>query len=157
MILYFGVQSGSLPLIFAGWAAGFLLSGLAMALPFSVLADSVDYGEWKTGIRAAGLLTAVGAAFLPEGGQRLGRSAAGVDHGCLSLRPQHRANRGVAGGNQAGVHLAAGGFFALAAIPVFFYYRYEKLEPRIREELRAAAGPGNEQGRLDSPEERTAS
>jgi len=43
-----------------------------MAMPFSVLSDSVDYGEWKTGVRAVGLLTAVGAAFCLKAGAGLG-------------------------------------------------------------------------------------
>ena len=58
--------------IFAGWSVGFLFSGMAMAMPFSVLSDSVDYGEWKTGVRAAGLLAAVGAAFCLKAGAGLG-------------------------------------------------------------------------------------
>jgi Na+/melibiose symporter-like transporter len=70
---FFGVQNNlSLAWIITGWAFGFLASGMAMAMPFSVLADSVDFGEWKTGVRAAGLLTAIGAAFCPKAGSGLG-------------------------------------------------------------------------------------
>ena len=61
-----------LPLIMGGWIFGFLASGVAMAMPFSVLSDSVDYGEWKTGIRAPGFLTAIGAAFCLKAGSGLG-------------------------------------------------------------------------------------
>ena len=43
--------------------------------PPAVLSDSVDYGEWKTGIRAAGLLTAVGAAFCLKAGAGLVENA----------------------------------------------------------------------------------
>ena len=76
---------GQLSFVFAGVSSGhsvadhhdrldvgFLASGMAMAMPFSVLSDSVDYGEWKTGVRAAGLLTAVGAAFCLKAGAGLG-------------------------------------------------------------------------------------
>ena len=55
-----------------GWVIGFLASGVAMAMPFSLLSDSVDYGEWKGGVRAAGLLTAIGAAFCLKAGSGLG-------------------------------------------------------------------------------------
>src|SRR5450756_1261958 len=73
LIVYYGVHDGaSIPLIMGGWIFGFLASGVAMAMPFSVLSDSVDYGEWKTGIRAAGFLTAIGAAFCLKAGSGLG-------------------------------------------------------------------------------------
>lgn len=57
-----------------GWIFDIMMSGIAMTLPFSVLSDSVDFGEWKTGIRAAGLLTAVGAAFCLKAGAGIGRA-----------------------------------------------------------------------------------
>ena len=69
----------------SGWAFGFLMSGMAMAMPFSVLSDSVDYGEWKTGIRAAGFLTAIGAAFCLKAGGGLGGGIARVDHAGRSV------------------------------------------------------------------------
>ena len=73
LIVWLGLQNNlSLPWIMFGWAFGFLASGVAMAMPFSVLSDSVDYGKWKTGIRAAGLLTAIGAAFCLKAGSGLG-------------------------------------------------------------------------------------
>ena len=67
-VIWFGIQSGLLSLVMTGWILGIIFSGIAMAMPFSLLSDSVDYGEWKTGVRAAGLLTAVGAAFCLKAG-----------------------------------------------------------------------------------------
>jgi Na+/melibiose symporter-like transporter len=73
LVVYLGTRGGySVPVIMTGWTIGFLASGMAMAMPFSVISDSVDYGEWKSGIRAAGLLTAVGAAFCLKAGAGLG-------------------------------------------------------------------------------------
>jgi sugar (glycoside-pentoside-hexuronide) transporter len=140
VILYLGVRSGSLPLIFAGWGAGFLLSGLAMALPFSILADSVDYGEWKTGIRAAGLLTAVGAAFCLKAGSGLGGALPAWIMEAYHYVPNVEQTAESLTGIKLGFIWLPAGFFALAAIPVFFYYRYEKLEPRIRQELEQRRG-----------------
>ena len=57
------VSQPSIPLVLASWIFATITGGVAMAIPFSILSDSVDYGEWKTGIRAAGLLAALGAAF----------------------------------------------------------------------------------------------
>ena len=66
LMIFLGVQQGySVPIIMTGWTVSFLASGVAMAMPFAVLSDSVDYGEWKTGIRAAGLLTEAAASGPP--------------------------------------------------------------------------------------------
>ena len=71
-VVFAGVQKHSVPIVMTGWVIGFLASGVAMAMPFSLLSDSVDYGEWKSGVRAAGLLTAIGAAFCLKAGSGLG-------------------------------------------------------------------------------------
>ncbi len=148
LIVYLGVRSGySLATIMTGWTFGFLASGMAMAMPFSVLADSVDYGEWKTGIRAAGFLTAIGAAFCLKAGSGLGGAlpawimqACGyvpnVEQTALSLK-----------GIEIGIIWLPAAFFALSIVPVLFYRKYELLEPQIHAELeqrraRAAAPQG---------------
>ena len=122
-------------IILTGWTIGFLASGIAMAMPFSVLSDSVDYGEWKTGVRAVGLLTAIGAAFCLKAGAGLGGA---IPMWILG------ANGYIAHARQSPEALNAITFcfiwlpalcLALSAIPVLFYYRYEKLEPQIQREL----------------------
>jgi sugar (glycoside-pentoside-hexuronide) transporter len=125
----------SLAWVMTGWAFGFLASGMAMAMPFSVLSDSVDYGEWKTGIRAAGFLTAIGAAFCLKAGSGLGgalplwimQAGGYVPH--ASQTP-----RALLGIELAGVWLPAI-FFLLAAVPVWFYQKFERLEPQIQQDL----------------------
>ncbi len=134
-IVFRGTENHSVGLVMAGWTVGFLASGVAMALPFSILAISVDYGEWKSGIRAAGFLTAIGAAFCLKAGSGLGgalpawimnwygyipnvaqtaRSLRGIELGCI------------------GLPAAA---YALAAVPVLFYGRYERQECLVQEQL----------------------
>lgn len=135
-VTYAGVTSGnSVPLIFAGWIIGMLGSGMAMAVPFSILSDSVDYGEWKTGIRAAGLLTAVGAAFCLKAGAGLG--------GAIPLWIMD-AGGYVANAVQSASSLRAIEFsfiwvpaicLTLSLIPVLFYKKFENLEPKIHAEL----------------------
>lgn len=132
---WFG-QSVSVPaVLFAGWIIGFLFSGMAMAMPFSVLSDSVDYGEWRTGVRAVGLLTAVGAAFCLKAGAGLG--------GAIPLWIMGRCGY-VANAEQTTLALRGIEFgfvwlpaicLALSAVPVLFYQRFERLEPRIHAEL----------------------
>jgi sugar (glycoside-pentoside-hexuronide) transporter len=136
LILYLGVHVyPSLSLILAGWIIGFLTSGMAMTLPFAMLSDSVDYGEWKTGIRAAGLLSAIGAAFCAKAGSGLGSALPAwiMDaHGYVPNVPQTASS-------QAGIELGfiwvPALFYALSAIPVIFYKKYELMEPQIHADL----------------------
>lgn len=136
LLVYLGVKSNlSVLWIMFGWAFGFLSSGMAMAMPFSVLSDSVDYGEWKTGIRAAGFLTAIGAAFCLKAGAGLGSAAPAwiMDaHGYVANVAQSAASlRGI---EISFIWLPAVGF-ALAILPVLFYRKYELLESQIHAEL----------------------
>jgi len=136
-LLYAGLQAGSQGLVFTGWILGILTSGVAMAMPFSLLADSVDYGEWKTGVRAAGLLTAIGAAFCLKVGSGLGGALPAWILSATDYHPHVAQNsRALAGIVFAFVWLPAI-FYALALAPVMFYARYEILEGRIAETLRS--------------------
>jgi sugar (glycoside-pentoside-hexuronide) transporter len=134
-IVYFGMQSMSVPVVMAGWTAGFLASGVAMAMPFSVLSDSVDYGEWKSGIRAVGLLTAIGAAFCLKAGSGLGGALPAWILDQHSYVPNvEQTARSLYGIQLSFVWLPAL-CYAIAVVPVLFYHRYEKLEPQIRFDL----------------------
>lgn len=136
VILYYGTWSGSEPMVLGGWIAGFLASGVAMAIPFSVLSDSVDYGEWKSGIRAAGLLTAIGAAFCLKAGSGLGGALpAWILAHCAYVPNVAQSAQSLLGIEFSCIWLPAL-CYALAAIPVLFYHRYEQLEPQIHEELK---------------------
>jgi sugar (glycoside-pentoside-hexuronide) transporter len=137
-VTYAGVASGnSVTLIMTGWIIGFLGSGMAMAVPFSILSDSVDYGEWKTGVRAAGLLTAIGAAFCLKAGAGLG--------GAIPLWIMGNSGY-VPNQEQTSLSLKAIEFnfvwlpaicLCMSIIPVLFYKKYENLEPQIHADLDA--------------------
>jgi sugar (glycoside-pentoside-hexuronide) transporter len=143
LIVYLGACDGaSLPLIMTGWIFGFLASGVAMAMPFSVLSDSVDYGEWKTGIRAPGFLTAIGAAFCLKAGSGLGGALPAWIMNAYGYIPNVPQTASSLKGIEIGFIWLPAAFFALSAIPVLFYNKYEKFEPQIHAELnkrRAAA------------------
>lgn len=136
LIVYLGIRQGnSVPIVMAGWAIGFLTSGVAMAMPFSVLSDSVDYGEWKTGIRAAGLLTAIGAAFCLKAGAGLGGALPGWIMEVSGYRPNVEQGASVLTAIQVCIVWVPAAFFALSMIPVLFYRKYERLEPLVHAEL----------------------
>jgi sugar (glycoside-pentoside-hexuronide) transporter len=136
LIVYLGVCSGhSVAIIMAGWTFGFLSSGMAMAMPFSVLSDSVDYGEWKNGVRAAGLLTAIGAAFCLKAGAGLGGAIPLWIMGNCGYVPNVEQTAASLRGIEFNFIWLPAICLALSTIPVLFYKRFELLEPQIHAEL----------------------
>jgi len=128
-------QGHPLGLCLAGWTLSFVFSGAAMTLPFSMLADTVDFGEWKTGVRASGLLTAIGGAFCFKVGAGLGGALPmWLLHlgGYVEGKAQTPAVIAALDWGVAGIPAAC---FALALVPALFYGRFERLEPQIRAAL----------------------
>jgi len=135
IVMGFGVRSHSMPIVLAGWIVGFLACGIAMAIPFSILSDSVDFGEWKSGIRATGLLTAVGAAFCLKAGSGLGGALPAWIMSHFRYVPNTvQSTQALLGINLSFVWLPAI-CYALAILPVLFYAHYERMEPEIQFEL----------------------
>ena len=137
LIVWLGLRgdAASIGLVMTGWTVCFVASGAAMAMPFSVLSESVDYGEWKTGVRAAGLLTAVGAAFCLKAGAGLGGALPMWMLDAAGYVPKAAQSPAALSAITTGVVWLPAICFALSIVPVLFYRRFEKLEPRIREEL----------------------
>ena len=133
VIMYLGQPS--IAVVLAGWIFGTIAGGVAMALPFSLLSDSVDYGEWKTGIRAAGLLTAVGAAFCLKAGSGIGGALPAWIMAAHGYVPNAAQSASSLLGIEMGFLWLPAVFFALGLIPVLFYQKYESMEPRIHAEL----------------------
>jgi Na+/melibiose symporter-like transporter len=121
--------------VIAGWIVGVISGGVAMTLPFSLLSDSVDYGEWKSGIRAAGLLTAVGAAFCLKAGSGIGGALPAWTMAAYGYVPNASQSASSLQGIEIGFIWLPAAFFALSLLPVLFYGKYEAMEPRIQREL----------------------
>jgi hypothetical protein len=143
LIIWLGMRvEPSIAVVMTGWTVCFVASGAAMAMPFSVLSESVDYGEWKTGVRAAGLLTAVGAAFCLKAGAGLGGAIPMWMLDAAGYAPKVAQNTAALGAITFGVVWLPAACFVLSLIPVLFYRRFEAMEPQIRQDLelrRAAA------------------
>lgn len=136
LVMYVGLASGnSIPLIMTGWVIGFLGSGMAMAVPFSILSDSVDYGEWKTGVRAAGLLTAVGAAFCLKAGAGLGGAIPLWIMGTHGYQPNVEQTASALKAIEFGVVWLPAICLTLSLVPVLFYRKYERMELQIHADL----------------------
>lgn len=122
-------------LVVIAWVIGIMGAAIACAMPFAMLADTVDFGEWKTGIRASGFLTAVGSAFCIQLGSGFG-----------SFIPSKimAAAGYVANQTQSASSLASIRFcfiwlpiivYAISGAIMLFYFKYEKMEPQIKKEL----------------------
>lgn len=135
VIFFAGAEMGSNALLFTGWIAGIITSGIAMALPFSMVSDSVDYGEWKTGIRSAGLLTAVGTGLCLKSASGFGAAVPAWIMQATGYEANVAQSESAIFGIKLGFIWIPALFYALAAIPVFFYKKYEALEPQVQEEL----------------------
>jgi sugar (glycoside-pentoside-hexuronide) transporter len=135
VIFFAGAEMGSNTLLFTGWIAGVITSGVAMALPFSLISDSVDYGEWKTGIRSAGLLTAVGAGLCLKSASGLGAAVPAWIMQATGYVANEAQSESAIFGIELGFIWIPAVFYAAAVVPVFFYRKYEALEPQIQEEL----------------------
>ncbi|MBP2659201.1 MAG: sugar (Glycoside-Pentoside-Hexuronide) transporter [Firmicutes bacterium] len=79
--------------------------GIACAMPFAMLGSAVDFGEWKTGIRSAGFLTAIGSTFCIKAGSGIG---AAIPAWIMDLYG-----------------------FLLAIIPLLFYTKFEQMEGQV--------------------------
>lgn len=130
-----GFAGSDITMIIIGWTVASLGTGIAVTLPFAMLSDTVDYGEWKNGVRASGFLTAVGISFCIKLGSGLGSFIPSLILGAAGY---------VANTEQTPDSLAAikfcftwlpAIFFALGAIIMFKYIKYEKNEGKIRQEL----------------------
>lgn len=133
VIIAFAGSSASM--IIFGWVVASLGTGIAVTLPFAMLSDTVDYGEWKTGIRASGFLTAIGSSFCIKLGSGLGSFIPSI----IMEKAGYVANV-----TQSATSLAAikfcftwlpAIFFIVGAIIMLNYTKYEKNEANVRNQL----------------------
>ncbi|EHL97573.1 transporter, major facilitator family protein [Lentilactobacillus parafarraginis F0439] len=130
-----GFVGNNFTLDIIAWIIGIFGASTAIAMPFGMLADTVDYGEWKTGIQAPGFLTAVGSAFCIQLGSGFG-----------SFIPSKiMAAAGFVANKTQTPHALAAIHFTFIYLPVIIYaivglimclyFKYEKMEPQIKADL----------------------
>jgi GPH family glycoside/pentoside/hexuronide:cation symporter len=74
VIIYVSSTTTSVPLLLIGVGISGLGLGFVPSLLFSLVADTIDYGEWKSGVRATGLLYS-GTTFAAKFGMGIGGAA----------------------------------------------------------------------------------
>lgn len=133
IVMGFGAHSLSIPVIIAGVIVNALGIGFISGLISVMLADTVDYGEWKNGVRAQGLLTSA-SSFSAKFGMGIGGA---ITAGILAAGG-YQANQ-----TQTAQALSAIEFnfvwipiigFAIAGIALLFY-RADRMEKMYLVEL----------------------
>ena len=100
-------------------------------MPFAMLSDTVDYGEYKNGIRASGFLTAVGSAAGLQIGTGMGDfiPLKLLQHFGYVANQEQTASALTA--MKFGFSYLPAIFFITGAIVMLFYIRFEKQEKAV--------------------------
>lgn len=132
MIFFVGMNTTAVIIFYAIGSVG---TGVAAAMPFVMLSDSVDFGHWKNGIRASGFLTTIGSAFCVKAGSGIGAFLPSQIMHVFNYKPNSVQTAQSLFGIELSFVWIPAILFATAIIPMFFYGKYEKNEDNIRKEL----------------------
>lgn len=129
----------AVPALFAWYALGYVTFGLSFGLFWSLIADTVEYGEWKTGIRAEGGIYSIASFLL-----KLCSAVAGiVPATVLSLSgyvPNLPQSETALDGINWIMTLLPALFSLMAIVPLAWYRLDEALFARIVADLRLRQG-----------------
>lgn len=129
------VSGQNITLVLIWWVVSNLGMGFSVPLIFAVIAETVDFGEWKSGVNAPGLLAGIGATTANKFGGGLGSALvpwilAAFGYTAVGQQSAHA----LVGINVAFIWVPAV-VYVLSVIPMFFYRKYEKMGPQIKAEL----------------------
>ncbi|AFH61111.1 glycoside-pentoside-hexuronide (GPH):cation symporter [Paenibacillus caseinilyticus] len=133
LILYSAADSASVNVLLIGRVLGMAGLGLVTGLKFAMIADTVDYGEWKSGVRAQGLLMAA-STFGVKFGMGIGGAIAAwimSSGGYVANQQQTPSALLAIQFNFIWVPLIC---YIISMILIMFY-RLDKVESQIRNEL----------------------
>ncbi|GAX06610.1 Na+/xyloside symporter related transporter [Secundilactobacillus pentosiphilus] len=119
-----------------GWCLACIGSGSACTMFFAMVGDTVDFGEWKTGIRANGFLTAIGASFCIQMGSGFGSFIASMIMKAFGFTAA-RAHQTAA--SLTGIHVSfiwvPVAIYAISLILMVVYRKWENHEPTVKADL----------------------
>ena len=120
---------------FAWYAVGYIAFGVSFGLLWSLLADTVEYGEWKTGVRAEGGIYSI-AMFL----MKLCSAVAGIAPAIVLSLSGYVPNATQSETALAGINfimtVLPAAFGAMAVVPLIWYRLDEAQFARIVADLR---------------------
>lgn len=135
--IFIGLSGNNFTLISASWIFAALGTGIAVSMPFAMLSDTVDYGEWKNGIRASGFLTAIGSSFCIKMGSGIGGFLPSKIMEKFGYVPNHVQTASALNAIHFSFVWLPAICFIVGALIMMFYFKYEKNEGSIRQELEA--------------------
>ncbi|MCH5465257.1 MFS transporter [Levilactobacillus tujiorum] len=133
LLLSLGANNLSVPMIIVATIVGYLGTGYVSGLIAVMLADAVDYGEWKNGVRAEGIVTSFSSFSA-----KLGMGIGGVITGWILSATGYVANQTQTAGALHGIELnyiwvpLLG--FALSGIALMFYH-VDGIEKKMQSDL----------------------
>jgi GPH family glycoside/pentoside/hexuronide:cation symporter len=134
LIIWIGDKS--IPLLIIGNIVGSLGLGFGFGLVFVMIADTVDYGEWKNGVRSEGFLSAA-ASFGQKLGTGLGSAAAAWILG-LGGYIGGAENQGESALTAIKFNYVVAPIIGLIVIIIFMlFYKLDKVMPQMMEDLKA--------------------
>ena len=151
------VPTGGLFIAIVAWFIFGIGSGGTNALMFSMQADTVDYGEWKTGTRSEGGAYSI-LSFVRKCGQGLGGALGGPIIGAFGYSAAIQAGDPGYENMVTGLRIATGwvpsALGVIAGLVIFFYPLTEKAHSALVAELndRRAAAAGVPTSEAPAPE-----
>lgn len=130
-----GFVGDSFALIAAAWIFTSIGTGIAVSMPFAMLSDTVDYGEWKTGIRSAGFLTAIGSAFCIKMGSGLGGFLPSKIMSASGYVAHHQQTASALAGIKFSFIWLPAICFMIGAAIMLMYPKFERKEEQIKQDL----------------------
>ncbi len=114
------------------WAIASVGTGISVTLPFAMLADTVDYGEWKNGIRASGFLTAIGSSFAIKMGSGLGGWAPSVLLAHAGYKANAVQNAATLSAIKFSISWLPAIFFIIGGLLILLNLKFEKQDKEIK-------------------------
>lgn len=130
-----GFVGDSFTLIAAAWIFTSIGTGIAVSMPFAMLSDTVDYGEWKTGIRSAGFLSAIGSAFCIKMGSGLGGFLPSKIMAASGYVAHHQQTASALAGIKFSFIWLPAICFMIGAVIMLMYPKFERREEKIKQDL----------------------
>lgn len=132
-IMYFA--GTTLVTFLVGWVISSFGLGIAISMPFAMFAFAADYSEWKMKIVAPGVLIAFGTTFCIKMGSGLGSFITAFTMDISGYIPNVTQTAESLFGISFALLWGPVVIFILAAIPLFFYKKYENMEGQIQKDL----------------------
>lgn len=133
--LFMALVGDNITAMLVGWAFACIGSGIACSMFFAMVGDTVDYGEWKNGIRASGFLTAIGSSFCIKLGSGFGTFIPSLILKAFHYVPNQTQTASALGAIRFAFIWLPVIIFVINMIPMVLYKKFEDHEPIVTRDL----------------------